>query len=431
MVKIVNSISLCLLLFLMGNVSGQTLTPLSATVTPGDCRDLIIEGTIAYVADGEMGLSLYDIANPEQPSYIGTLGHQNDDIAKSVWKRPEDDIAFIADMDGKILCLDVSLPLNPNSYRNVSLGFDQNVEDVYGITYQDTLYLFSVNSLFTHRIVSFFQIVYRTGIPGFGDYYIVYPIEVPADAFAVVADSMYVYVAEGVAGLYIFDISDIRQPTLLSTLDLIGRSSGIFVKDNYAYITAETAGLIIVDITDREMPFEVSQIGTGGMATDVHVVGNYALVTDSNAGLLAFDVTDPYDPILVSTYNTPGQALGVYADSDLICVADYDSLFIFAYGSLTGIADDSVKPRDHEISANYPNPFNANTSIEFSLARQTHVNLTVYDIQGRAVETLLDQELPAGTHRHTWNASAYPSGIYLYKLSTGSYQETKKMILLK
>jgi len=88
-------------------------------------------------------------------------------------------------------------------------------------------------------------------------------------------------------------------------------------------------------------------------------------------------------------------------------------------------------PTFTSLSQNYPNPFNANTSISYTLAEAGNVNLSVYDISGRQVATLVDGQKESGEHTATWSASEFSSGVYFYKLTTADYTATKKMHLLK
>jgi len=80
---------------------------------------------------------------------------------------------------------------------------------------------------------------------------------------------------------------------------------------------------------------------------------------------------------------------------------------------------------------NYPNPFNPNTMINFEIRKQSNVILKVYDVLGNEVSILLNEEKPAGTYEVDFNASGLPSGVYFYRLTAGSFTETKKLILLK
>lgn len=88
-------------------------------------------------------------------------------------------------------------------------------------------------------------------------------------------------------------------------------------------------------------------------------------------------------------------------------------------------------PADFNLSQNYPNPFNPTTNIEFAIPKVSFVKLVVYDMQGRVIETLVNEQLEAGTYKTDWNASGYASGVYFYSLQTEGFTHTKKMILIK
>jgi len=88
-------------------------------------------------------------------------------------------------------------------------------------------------------------------------------------------------------------------------------------------------------------------------------------------------------------------------------------------------------PTGFVLEQNYPNPFNPSTSIRFNLPQAGPVTLTVYDLFGRAVATLVDGIKPTGSHEVAFDAGHLASGMYLYRLTAGSFVETKRMILLK
>jgi hypothetical protein len=92
---------------------------------------------------------------------------------------------------------------------------------------------------------------------------------------------------------------------------------------------------------------------------------------------------------------------------------------------------ENVIPQEFTLSQNYPNPFNPSTTIDFAITSQSAVNITVYNAVGQAVEVLVNDVVPVGAYKVTWNASAMASGIYFYRMASGDFVETQKMILLK
>ncbi len=91
----------------------------------------------------------------------------------------------------------------------------------------------------------------------------------------------------------------------------------------------------------------------------------------------------------------------------------------------------SSLPKQFELGQNYPNPFNPTTSIPFELPVQQHVRISVYDVLGRQVAVLLDEQRTAGTHTITFDATPFSSGVYVYRLETGGQFITRKMTLIK
>ncbi len=89
------------------------------------------------------------------------------------------------------------------------------------------------------------------------------------------------------------------------------------------------------------------------------------------------------------------------------------------------------KPNDFALDQNYPNPFNPSTSIKYSLPEGARVKLTIYDLLGNEVETLVDEFKPAGTYSVKFNGSELTSGIYIYRMQAGDFVSTKRMALIK
>jgi len=88
-------------------------------------------------------------------------------------------------------------------------------------------------------------------------------------------------------------------------------------------------------------------------------------------------------------------------------------------------------PTEWSLSEPYPNPFNPSTTIKFALLEDSRVRLTVYDLAGREVALLVNGELKSGAHSATWNAEGFTSGIYLVKMETPQFSETRKLTLIR
>ena len=88
-------------------------------------------------------------------------------------------------------------------------------------------------------------------------------------------------------------------------------------------------------------------------------------------------------------------------------------------------------PETFSLSQNYPNPFNPTTAISFTLPARSFVSLKVFDILGREVSTIVSEELQAGSYTRQWNAANMASGVYFYRIESGTFEVVKKMMLLK
>lgn len=134
---------------------------------------------------------------------------------------------------------------------------------------------------------------------------------------------------------------------------------------------------------------------------------------------------------------TPNQ----YAEQ--ILYYDRANLFVNSHGEISklkahytmpviGIEQISSNvPESYSLEQNYPNPFNPVTNIKFNVPKAGITKLVVYDIMGRIVETLVEQHMQPGTYKYDWDASGYSSGFYFYRLTSGEFTETKKMVLVK
>jgi hypothetical protein len=204
-----------------------------------------------------------------------------------------------------------------------------------------------------------------------------------------------------------------------------------------------TYGLILGDAKFLYAPslsqYKIEIIGEDTGHVDLHLlipstessqmVAYYPLVAVKSGSVLLREPTgDPYAELQID-FDGDG-----YAESSVVP----DS--VIEQDIPTDVSSDpqgqSSMPTEYSLSANYPNPFNPTTVIEFNLPKRSHVSISVYNILGQEVAKLVDEDRSAGSYTITWDGigtagHAVATGIYLYRMQAGEYTETKKMILLK
>jgi hypothetical protein len=99
--------------------------------------------------------------------------------------------------------------------------------------------------------------------------------------------------------------------------------------------------------------------------------------------------------------------------------------------TVVNVETESQLPLTFVLEQNYPNPFNPSTTINYQLPIANMVNLKVYNLLGQEVATLVNERQPAGTYKVKFDASDLASGMYIYKIKSGDYNVSKKMLLLK
>jgi hypothetical protein len=100
-------------------------------------------------------------------------------------------------------------------------------------------------------------------------------------------------------------------------------------------------------------------------------------------------------------------------------------------GVITSVDNSDLSPSTFSLDQNYPNPFNPSTSFTYQVGKAGFVSVKIYDLLGREVTTLVNEFKQAGSYPATWNAASFGSGVYFYKMQSGSFTSTKKMILMK
>jgi Secretion system C-terminal sorting domain/Dockerin type I domain len=151
--------------------------------------------------------------------------------------------------------------------------------------------------------------------------------------------------------------------------------------------------------------------------------------TDSNK--IAFIDSDGISNIKNGDYDI----LEIPGDYYLLSAKAYDQAG-WEYPVVFKDFSSSNLPKEFSLGHNYPNPFNPSTSLSYSLPKETHVNISIYNVLGQKVVELVDKTLPAGNHKVVWNGNdsndkTVSSGVYFAKMKAGDYVESRKMVMMK
>jgi len=200
-----------------------------------------------------------------------------------------------------------------------------------------------------------------------------------------------------------------------------------------------TNGISICGITTGG--FSIENINFSGDATDNIFAANYSVNGNLNTVLYAGGLGEEriYDIYLDD--NNDGFFVGSFSgsmeisDTTITALTTLTDLYIgkVNFDNVSDLKIDLVHGTVNEflLSQNYPNPFNPSTTINWEMPQAGYVTLKIYDVLGREVITLVNEELNAGKHEVVFDAQRFSSGIYFYQLKAGSFVGTKKMLYLK
>ncbi|NWF89587.1 MAG: T9SS type A sorting domain-containing protein [Ignavibacteriaceae bacterium] len=155
-------------------------------------------------------------------------------------------------------------------------------------------------------------------------------------------------------------------------------------------------------------------------------------------------ITDPNDPnvdspVLIPAYNSRVIATGdsvviyfaiAYGKNEEAMLASLEEAQQ-KYNQLTAVETESNIPSEYALEQNFPNPFNPETSIKFSIPQREYVSVVVYNNLGQEVATAVSQEFEAGSYRLKFEGTELSSGVYFYTIKAGNFVQTKKMVLMK
>ena len=239
-------------------------------------------------------------------------------------------------------------------------------------------------------------------------------------------------------GLQVFDVSDPAQPTVMAWLDLPSGAQEGAVLGDHLYVANGLNGLTVVNVSDPSQPVVAGACDLPAYARSVACHWPFAYLVaseymDERGSLHVVDISNPVAPVQVDGSDLATEAEAVAVDGSLVYVGGRGGgVMVFRHEVVSSV----VVPSPLSYLRNYPNPFNPQTTITFSLERTEWAEIGVYDLVGHLLSVLADRTYPAGHHSVVWNGNdamgrAVPSGSYVVRLETESGVEARKVSLIR
>ncbi|HEY6625865.1 MAG TPA: choice-of-anchor B family protein [Ignavibacteriaceae bacterium] len=470
------------------NVTNPT-TPVQVAFIPGPnstWRDIKVHSTYAYIiTEGTgtgRGLQIVDLSQlPTTATLVNTI---------ETWFTRAHNIyidngfAYVIGTNngGGMHILDLSNPVNPT--RTFYYTGSNYIHDVYVwndtvvAAAEDSYDLINVSNKFTPQLLSV-----SMSLPG-----------IYAHSGWMTEDKRYFVGTEefNVRDITVWDITDRSSWNLtVPTWQMPGSTSyvhNLFILGNYAHISYYTSGYVVLDISDPANPqlaghYDTYPSNNGGTYNGAwgcypYLPSGNTLISDISTGLYVLKFNGSI-PVELSSFtaevisgnvnlkwttstekNNQGFEVQRKQDNEFYTIG-----FVEGNGTTTEINDyiftdrnvgsgnyyyrlkqidfdgsteysDEIfievsAPSEFVLNQNYPNPFNPATNVKFSIPTDEFVNLSIYNLVGEKVAELINEALQQGEHNLNFNASGLPSGIYIAKLSAGSFSQSIKMTLLK
>ena len=208
----------------------------------------------------------------------------------------------------------------------------------------------------------------------------------------------------------------------------------IAIRNGELFIGTQGGG--VIHSTDSGKDWMDIDAGLSGSALSVSSILAHGqeVFTGTMAGVFALGVDDTSWIDCNTGFALSSQAVYALASSDSDLFAGLSgSIWKRPFSQITAVRQPVAPshPKFFQLRQNYPNPFNPSTVINYELPFESRVTVKIFDLLGREVGTLVNERQNAGSHSVKFNATNFPSGVYLYRLQAGTFAETKKLMLIK
>lgn len=306
----------------------------SSIPSMGEANDVVVDGSYLYVADGIYAITTYDITNPLTPIQVAVYGAPNE-YTRVV---KHGNLLFVRDAIAGIEVIDVSDPATPTSAGVIARaqtadGIAISNGRLYVADWSGGLLIFSaVAPGLPPMLGSTWQL---PNVPWAASFF---------DNITLVGNHL--YCTASFNGFQVYDVSDLSNPTLVSTLDFGGIDEGLYIVGSTAYLTNYSNGLRIVDITNQAAPVSVNNFPLP-KAQKVIVAGDYAYITQGGTNLIKIlNISDPLNIVDVGDFSGKVRDWKVSGSYLYVAESFADRLAVY----------DISNPASPVLSAIYPTP---------------------------------------------------------------------------
>jgi hypothetical protein len=304
----------------------------------GIAKNITLFGRYLLMADGESGMRILDVSDPMSPVLVSTFSTTGDtqDIAVA------GHFAYLAKGSAGITIVDITDPVHPVSVRNINLPGSSNALQAVQVTTslppstdgenpieKVSTYLYVANGV---RGLQVIDVSLPTAPVVMGG------VDTPVEVLDVVISGPFAYLADSTAGLRIESLANPLQPVEISSLDTRGSAEKLSLNGPYVLVALGDSGLSVVNVANPNVPVEAVRYDPNGSVHAAAGLGPYVLLAEGEQGVQVVNISNAAKPVVVSVYDTPGEAtfgqviqgiwVGINAGLDLVHTRVWDTLLI-------------------------------------------------------------------------------------------------------
>ena len=446
---------------------------ISSHATIGNAKDVAFwysnadKNTYAYIADGMGGIQTLEITEREKPIWLSNYNANGNVFGLDVQTIDDKTLVAVANGVGGVKIAELSEPYNGRVTHDIGtisgshgalcvqieknyafVGTDSGMDIVNLMNQEKVSHISTSDPVWKIEIIGEYAYLCARSliVVDISDPIrsrVVFRSDLEGDAYRISFNTDYAFIAALEGGVHIFNVSDPMRPRPISHFPTQGAATNVTFDDNHMYILDNRNGVLQIDIQDIQHPQLISEYTDTDLPIDAAIIGNHLYVLDSES----IQIIDTRVMERLTRYSQLQAPTGFTINDKALYVCDLNQLKMFRIqtdGSNLGVEEvlhdrtsQHILPTSFQqnlLLQNFPNPFNPETWIPYTLSKNAQVSLTIHDVQGRLIKQYSYGFQQIGKHTAYWNGKnttgeTVASGVYFYTLNAGDFSKTGKMNL--